>query len=328
MTSFKQISDAHIKSVERALFGFLKTGHCAEMARYHLGTGGKRIRALIPLMVYQSYGKNPEDAIGIGCGVEMIHNATLVHDDLQDGDKVRRGQSTVWVKYSKEQAINCGDAMLFFALQILNDQELDLSCQTRIQSLALKATIDVIEGQAQEFQMKQEPFPGISRYLEVIRGKTSGLFSLPIVAALIALGENNQSIEISTRYANDLGIVFQIQDDLLDIYGEKQRGERASDIREGKVSFLVAHVNDVGSLNDRESLKSILRTNRESTSEQQVDQALEIFEKYNSKKAALNYIAQLENQFTSSSEMKLIPKVREILLDLSHLFLGLLDSKP
>src|SRR6185437_14673588 len=131
----------------------------------------------IPCWVYAAYGKNPSDAVGLGCALEMIHNATLVHDDLQDGDTVRRGKPTVWKKYSAAQAINCGDAMFQFAFQMLCDAELPAQTVRKISSLASRGTLLVIEGQAQEFLMKEERSPGVERYLGVVRGKTAALMA-------------------------------------------------------------------------------------------------------------------------------------------------------
>ena len=136
--SFQEIQDKYLPLVEKRLEEFFARaaesgiGWNSEMSRYHFSTGGKRLRALIPCWVYSAYGKNPADAIDLGCAIEMIHNATLVHDDLQDGDTVRRGKPTVWKKFSEAQAINCGDAMFQFAFQILCELNLDPSVFRKI----------------------------------------------------------------------------------------------------------------------------------------------------------------------------------------------------
>ncbi|HRK03382.1 MAG TPA: polyprenyl synthetase family protein, partial [Oligoflexia bacterium] len=83
---------------------------CSAMTRYHFETGGKRLRGVIPSAVFECFKRDPKEILYFGAAVEMIHNATLVHDDLQDGDELRRGRPTVWKKYSVPQAINCGDA--------------------------------------------------------------------------------------------------------------------------------------------------------------------------------------------------------------------------
>src|SRR5262249_27078027 len=123
----------------------------AEMSRYHFSTGGKRLRALIPCWLYAVYGADPMSAIPLGCALELVHNATLVHDDLQDRDTVRRGQPTVWNRFSAEQAINCGDALFQFAWEMLLDLDVEAARFRRVSRRIVRATLQVIEGQAQEF---------------------------------------------------------------------------------------------------------------------------------------------------------------------------------
>jgi geranylgeranyl pyrophosphate synthase len=321
MNSFDCLASKYLSVIESSLKNFLnEKDFCAEMASYHLSTGGKRIRALIPLMVFDAFGVDPARAVPIGAAVEMIHNATLVHDDLQDGDQQRRGSPTVWMKYSEAQAINCGDAMFFYALQMIDTCDFSLDCKFQIQKLAMQATLAVIEGQAQEFKMKQEVMPNVARYLKVIKGKTSGLFSLPVAAALLATGFDQQKISIGEKVAHDLGVIFQIQDDLIDIYGEKNRGQKASDIAEGKISFLVAQVNQVASQGDKEVLAHILATPRAKTSAVQIDSALGIFEKYKAREAATDFIEKIKAEISSSEDLLQYPEIHQVLLELSDLF--------
>ncbi|MEC9071791.1 MAG: polyprenyl synthetase family protein, partial [Myxococcota bacterium] len=86
------------------------------MSAFHLETGGKRLRGMIPLVVAANLGGDPEEALEIGVALELLHNATLVHDDLQDGDEVRRGAPAIWARWGAAQAINTGDALYFHGL--------------------------------------------------------------------------------------------------------------------------------------------------------------------------------------------------------------------
>ena len=250
--SFDTIRERYLPAVENHLATFLNASKSqgqrlsAEMTAYHLETGGKRLRALIPLYVYDVLGRSAADAIPLGAAIEMVHNATLVHDDLQDGDEVRRSRPTVWKKYSAAQAINCGDAMFYYAIRLVNELKIDARCLVRLCDRLALSTLNVIEGQAQEFAMKDETYPGVDRYLGVIRGKTSGLFALPIVGALEALGIDDDRCRFVEAAAMDLGMLFQIQDDVLDVYGNKGRDRVATDVAEGKISIFVAHVNEAG----------------------------------------------------------------------------------
>lgn len=225
-SSFSTIRELYLPKIDAALAEVLSSNGqgndiTSEMTSYHLDTGGKRLRALIPIQIFAACGADPAKAVPLGVAVEMIHNATLVHDDLQDGDEMRRDRPTVWKKYSAAQAINCGDAMFQFAFRLLAKLDIDPACLIRLFDRAAAATIKVIEGQAQEFLMKEERCPGVSRYIGVIRGKTSGLFALPIVGAMEALGLSAAANACVEDAAMDLGMLFQIQDDLLDIYGKR-----------------------------------------------------------------------------------------------------------
>lgn len=286
----------------------------AEMAAYHLSTGGKRLRALIPCWVFAAMGKDPLQAVPLGAAIEMIHNATLVHDDLQDGDTVRRGKPTVWKKYGEAQAVNCGDAMFYFGIELLLASGFDVR-------RTVNRTLRVIEGQAQEFLMKDEEYPSKERYLGMIRGKTAALIGLPVAAALEALGQPQDLIESAEAAASDCGVLFQVQDDLLDLYGDKKREQTATDVAEGKVSYLVAHVFETGSVADKHDLFTILRTPRAETTRAQIDQALGIFDRNGSKMDAIQLIRKVQNSIEAHPVLSRQVALRELLEELANLFL-------
>lgn len=323
---FHQFKNKYLPQVENALA--IKDGTLsAEMTAYHMETGGKRLRAMIPLYVYQVLGHEPLKAVPLGAAIEMIHNATLVHDDLQDGDELRRDRPTVWKKYSEAQAINCGDSMFQYAFRLLAQLKVEPASLVRLMDRAALATLNVIEGQAQEFLMKDEASPGTARYFGVIRGKTSGLFALPIVGAMEALGLERELCSLVEAAAMDLGMLFQIQDDVLDVYGKKGRGDqRATDVAEGKISSFVAHVNEVGNAADKTELSAILRKPRAQTSGADIERAIAIFEKYDAKGMALNHIRKIQRDIKDDSKLMKCPEIREVLIELGELFLEPVNS--
>ncbi|MFB6262683.1 MAG: polyprenyl synthetase family protein, partial [Bradymonadaceae bacterium] len=123
-----------------------------EMGRHHLQTGGKRLRAMLPLAVGRRLGADPDALLPFGAACELLHNATLVHDDLQDGDRTRRGESTVWSTFGSERAINLGDAMLYWPLLLID--RLDCSAATRntLYRTTTRQTLSVIDGQDREYE--------------------------------------------------------------------------------------------------------------------------------------------------------------------------------
>ena len=326
---FEEIKNKYLPLVEREIADFLhhsqeQTGRAmAAMTQYHFETGGKRLRALIPLYFYEAVGRNAHDLIPFGAAVEMVHNATLVHDDLQDGDEMRRNRPTIWKKHSPAQAINCGDAMFQYAFSLLGRLRLDPSVTIALMQRMATATVQVIEGQAQEFIMKDESYPGFKRYLEVIRGKTSGLFALPVVSALEAAGISSEVCKTVEALSMDLGVLFQIQDDVLDVYGEKGRALRASDVAEGKISAFVALVNDHGSQGDKQMLNQILRKPRETTTPSDIETAIGIFERNQCKQRAIDFIKEIQGRIENHVGLETqAPVVKQGLVTLGNQFLN------
>jgi geranylgeranyl diphosphate synthase type I len=293
----------------------------AEMAQYQLSTGGKRLRALIPCLIYAACGKNPSDAVALGCAVEMIHNATLVHDDLQDGDTVRRGKPTVWKKYSEAQSINCGDAMFQFGHQLLLELPLEPAVLQKLGLDFLRGITRVIEGQAQEFLLKEETVPTVKRYLQIVEGKTAALLATAFTLAAESLKKPADLCREIERAGFDLGVLFQMQDDLLDLYGEKGRDRRATDIAEGKISILVAQFFEDAAQPDRDRMLTILRKPREQTSDTDIDEALALFERYRTREAVLGRIEELRGRVQALSFRTEEPALQALFTELAELFL-------
>jgi geranylgeranyl pyrophosphate synthase len=257
------------------------------MMRYHFSTGGKRLRALLPLLVAESIGIEPAVLIPYGASCEMLHNATLVHDDLQDGDELRRGQQTVWKQFGGPQAINLGDAMFYYALLLIDRLKLPIALRHAVQQRVLRETLRVIDGQEREFRLKEQHRPSLDAYFEMVEGKTSGLFALPMAGAAVLCGAPTPVVEGLQEAARHMGVLFQIQDDLLDIYGNKGRDIRGSDIREGKRSILVVHA--LGACPPEQAcwLEAVLDKPREETDAQDIAAVVALLENTGSVQVAL-----------------------------------------
>jgi geranylgeranyl diphosphate synthase type I len=244
-----------------------------------------------------------------------------VHDDLQDGDQIRRGKPAVWKKWSAAQAINCGDAFFHFAIELACELEADPETLVRVLRRLTRGTLQVIEGQAQEFLMKEEPFPRVERYLEVATAKTAALVATGVASAMEALRLGEQSIRLAEDAALKAGLLFQLQDDLLDLYGEKQREQRGNDIAEGKVSVLVALFNELASAPDRERLTEILRLPRERTQDAQILEAAGLLEKYRIREETASRIEAIRVRIEDHELRGHAPQVHGLLLELSARFL-------
>lgn len=243
-----------------------------EAARYHMDTGGKRLRALIPPWICGNLGGDPALALDLGVAFELVHNGTLVHDDLQDGDVQRRGRPTVWSRFGMPQAVNVGTALLLLGLA----QALKTPVGQRIIADINLSVLSIVEGQALEFELTDDPTPTPDKWVRMARGKTGALFGACFLGGARAAGLGDADGDAVRALGLDLGVFFQLQDDLLDLVGDKGREVPATDLAEGKISWPVAWTAVNAPPAERERLLAIVRTERANTTRSMVDEALAI----------------------------------------------------
>ncbi len=248
----------------------------AAIAGEHLSTGGKRLRARLAMETGVRLGAEGKDMVPWAAACELLHNATLVHDDLQDGDRVRRGQPTMWVKYGAAQAINAGDLMWVAPYLALENLSCDGATCWELTRLLARQGATVVRGQAIEWEMTQDGVTEQATYLRAIRGKTSALFSLPVAGAALLAGWDSSRAQSLAEAFGDIGLLFQMQDDVLDLFGNKGRSEVGTDLKEGKISALVAQHLELHP-GDSEELLALLKTPREQTSDAAVEDMIERF---------------------------------------------------
>lgn len=229
----------------------------AERLWYPISSGGKRIRPGLVLLVSEMIDIPREDAIDIAAGVELLHNFTLVHDDIIDGDEYRRDTPTLWAKHGKGSAINLGDMM--FAKAILCFPE-----PTR--DLALETVIEVTNGEQMDIDFANRRDITVDEYLTMVRRKTGALLDLCVDAPL-ALTET----DIDLSQFTSLGPAFQIRDDLLDFQEGKGRDKIGNDVRAGKRTLMVVHADDP-------RVYDILDKPFEETTDEDVHEVMEILE--------------------------------------------------
>ena len=293
----------------------------SDMVHYHMDCGGKRLRPVIVLQAVSALGGNSEDALPFAAGLELLHNATLVHDDYQDGDKVRRGLPTVWVKYGFEQSINVGDALYFLGMRLIADTRVHDAALRRLQSMTTDRLLQVIEGQVNEFRLKTEARPSEQRYIDVIRGKTAGLFSLPLEGAGICAGLPAESVQELAKTGDTLGLLFQVQDDLLDLIGNKGRDQVGTDLAEGKPSLPVVYALANATSDVAGELHRIVAAPREQTTAADIARGIELLEQANAIEYALAQVRNWRHQITSNNveiQGLLTDMVDAIIAPISH----------
>jgi len=205
---------------------------------YTLGLGGKRLRPLLVLVSCQMFGGEIADAINPAIGIELFHNFTLLHDDIMDGAPLRRGKESVYKKWNSNVAILAGDTM--FALA--NKYMLRTKPQAISQVIELfnQTAIEVCEGQQYDMDYEKQQNVSIPDYIEMIRLKTAVLLAASLKTGAIIAGAGAVDCNHIYDFGINIGLAFQIKDDLLDVYGDQEKIGKVSggDIIAGKKTYL------------------------------------------------------------------------------------------
>jgi geranylgeranyl diphosphate synthase type I len=273
-------------------------GPAATMCREHLDTGGKRIRARLALQTVSALGGEARRAVPWAAACELIHNASLVHDDLQDGDRVRRGVPALWARHGAAQAISVGDLMLMLPTVALEHLDVDDGTRWALARLVAVHGAATARGQSAELALKGRVRVTAADYEAAAVGKTAGLFGMPVEGGARIAGRDAATARALAHPFERLGLMYQMQDDVIDLYGDKGRNEVGTDIREGKISALVAaHVE----LNpeDRLWLNEILARPREQTSPEAVREVSQRFVDSGALDAVLSRIRQLSEEMAT-----------------------------
>ena len=210
-----------------------------EPVQYVLSLGGKRIRPVLMLLSYNLWREQPEDILMPAIGLETYHNYTLLHDDLMDQADMRRGHQTVHKRWDANKAILSGDSMLVLAYQRVAQVPAD-----KLQQVLDLFTITALEiGEGQEYDMTFETRNDVTEdeYIEMIRLKTSVLLACALKMGAILADAPQEDIDRLYQVGEQLGLAFQLQDDLLDVYGDPEVFGKAigGDITSNKKTYML-----------------------------------------------------------------------------------------
>jgi geranylgeranyl diphosphate synthase, type I len=231
-----------------------KTRH---QAAYHFGwitaagaptsaAAGKAVRPALALLSAEAVGAAPEIALPGAVAVELVHNFSLIHDDLMDGDEERRHRRTVWKLWGASSAILTGDAMLALAQEVLLDSGLPTAAPAA--RLLAQTTRHLIRGQVQDLSFEQRPHVAIEDCVDMAAGKTGALLSASAAIGAVLAGAPEATVNALALYGEQVGLAFQLTDDVLGIWGDPVVTGKSvhSDLRARKKSLPVSYALNQG----------------------------------------------------------------------------------
>lgn len=231
----KQLSELDLPDMPASLY---------DPVRYTLDLPGKRVRPYLTLIGCGLAGGDPEEALPAAIAIELLHNFTLLHDDIMDKADTRRGEPSVFKKWDANTAILSGDAMYAKAFKQLqhygNDPHYSKKQYVNIIDIFLESAEYVCEGQAYDLSYEKQGQVSIEEYLQMIKGKTAALISGSLTIGAAVAGAEKSVIKQLRLVGQKAGIAFQIQDDLLDVIADPEKfgKQQGGDILEGKKTYL------------------------------------------------------------------------------------------
>lgn len=223
---------------------------------------GKMLRPTMCLLVYEALTGSHKNALPVAAAIEIIHNFTLIHDDIEDGDKTRRGRSTAWAVWGQPLAINVGDylyTLAFHTVANLNPAIFPVERILKVQQLITQSCLILTMGQDLDLRFEQMPDVSTAMYLDMVYKKTGALLEAAILSGAVLGTSDTDAINNYQQFARNIGIAFQVRDDILGIWGDSARtGKSANnDLRRKKKTLPVLYTLNKVTGTDKARLKQL-----------------------------------------------------------------------
>jgi geranylgeranyl diphosphate synthase, type II len=256
MTQEDSILDIVNKEIERLHFD-ASPQSLFEPISYILSLGGKRIRPVLTLLSCELLGGKYKDAIPMALAIEVFHNFTLLHDDLMDKSAIRRGKATVHKKWNDNTAVLSGDAMLIESYHLISKNK--KKHLKELLHLFSKTATEICCGQQLDMEFESREDVTEEEYIEMIRLKTAVLLGCSLKSGAIIANASEKDANLLSDFGINLGLAFQLKDDLLDVYGDSKKFGKniGGDIASNKKTFLL--INALKAESTREELQSWIR---------------------------------------------------------------------
>ncbi len=291
-----------------------------EPINYMMSLGGKRLRPILTLMACDLFGKDVNNALDAALAIEVFHNFTLVHDDIMDNAPLRRGQETIYKKWNMPVAILCGDLMMI--------KSIDLLAQTQNTNLAIliqvfnDAAAKVCEGQQIDMNFETRTDVSHDEYIHMITLKTAVLLGAALEVGAIIGGANEIEAKHLYNFGKNIGIAFQIQDDILDSFGEGHQVGKliGGDIAANKKTLLLIELMAVVHKDDKALLNQLLS---EQHQEKKINGVLDLYAKYQIKEFAENLKKQyLSEAYLHMQSISIAEERKALLIDTANELMG------
>lgn len=275
-----------------------------DAAGHLIVNGGKRLRPYMVIRSCQILKGKVSNAMPAASAVEMVHNFTLVHDDIMDNDEMRHGVPTVHKKFGMPIAILAGDVLFSKAFQVITDSKLSPNATIQLVSRLAKACVDVCEGQLLDVKMAEErKIPSQAEYITMIGKKTAALFDVSCAMGAICATNKVKDISNLSSFGRNLGIAFQITDDLIGVMGDSKITKKpvGNDLREGKKSLPILMAIKSAKGNERKIILKAFGNSK--ISKNDLNKAVEVIRSLgieeNVRKQALKYAEKAEKSLGS-----------------------------
>ncbi len=315
---------SRLDDIERYLEEQLAIGQHPEVLKaiaYYPSAGGKRLRPVLTLAVADAVSPGSSwRALPFGCGLELVHNFTLIHDDLMDKDSVRRGRPTLHTVWNEASAINAGDILFALSFEVMTRTEADDATVRTLVQEAARTVFEIGEGQQWDMDFEEVEPGGVTEaeYLRMVEFKTARLFEMAAKGGARVAGADDALTEAMGMFAREMGIGFQIWDDYLDIFADQDKlgKDVGSDIRNGKHTIMAIRTLGSAGAEDRATFLQAFG-NVEATGEE-MEAAIDVMQRT----GAIDHARSMAEDYAARAEDRLraLPpsEHREFLRGLIH----------
>lgn len=286
--------------------------------RYTIASGGKRIRPVLVLAACNAYSNSIDKAMYPALAIELFHNFTLIHDDIMDHAPLRRNQPTVYSKWGEDVAILSGDALNILAYQLLSKTNIEHLSQ--VLNVFNSIALGVCDGQQMDMDFETTQYVTQDEYLTMIELKTSILLKGALQIGGIIGGASHSDINNLGEFGRNLGLAFQLQDDLLDVYGDfNSFGKKiGGDILSNKKTYLTIKAFSLAKGNSLELLNGYFKAENIDP-ENKIQGVIKIYDEYDVKDLTLKKINEYyENAKTALERLTIKPERKEVLFELAE----------